>query len=64
MFHQKRRCLTSGASAIYPPGRTEPEKVILAEEAKRIKNDNVNSAFSRPVFVSGLSMAVWKFVVC
>ena len=46
------------------PGAQNQMKVILAEEAKRIKNDNVNSAFSRPVFVSGLSMAVWKFVVC
>lgn len=46
------------------PGAQNQMKVILAEEAKRIKNDNVNSAFSRQVFVSGLSMAVWKFVVC
>lgn len=46
------------------PGAQNQMKVILAEEAKRIKTDNVNSAFSRPVFVSGLSMVVWKFVVC
>lgn len=46
------------------PGAQNQMKVILAEEAQRIKNDNVNSAFFRPVSVSGLSMAVWKFVEC
>ncbi len=25
-FIRNRRCLTSGASAIYPPGRTEPDE--------------------------------------
>lgn len=44
------------------PGAQNQMKVILAEEAKLIKKDNVNSAFSRPVSVSGLSMVVWKSV--
>ncbi len=39
-------------------------KVILAEEAKRIKNDNVNSAFFQYCSCLASSMAVWKFVVC
>ncbi len=46
------------------PGAQNQMKVILAEEARRIKADNVNSAFSRPVSGSGHSMAAWKFAVC
>lgn len=44
------------------PGAQNQMKVILAEEAKLIKKDNVNSAFSRPVSVSGHNMVVWKSV--